>query len=508
MKFVVKNLFRRKLRTLFSVIGVGISVSIMVALFTISDDLVAQLTEVFETQRGDIVVNEATAEELESDVPMYYLDVIREIEGVRVATPMIVALLRTDANFDDRPAIPYYGVAEDHPVVRSMKMTEGEPISDDDPFGVVFGSLAWDILQDKMGDQAPVVGEPLALMDIVTSEGFEEVFDHPENWHEMNDYAKQMWALMRITRDLGVHPDAIQEETPEEYTARTGRPAPPPRPRNIMGLPYDDMQYAKWLKDRHGIDYDPDDPVYSYQMKLRLTARGVAHTGIRIQDAAVWFHMDVAQVIKGKHERDEVVRRRVDGRMVDETVHRDASCTAIIVEVEDEGLSREERDALVNRVRDEINARIPGVRAVRSEDVLGRYREIGSIEQFGLVISLIAALAGAISILNIMTLTVFERTREIGLLLAVGWSRLRVLSSVMLEGLLLALIGGAAGVGFGYLEVQLAREYLSMDMLSGALNVKRSLQALGLAFIIGFAASLYPAIRASLLTPIDALRHE
>jgi cell division protein FtsX len=508
MKFVVKNLFRRKLRTFFSVVGVGISVSIMVALFTISDDLISQLNRVFETQRGDIVVTQATAEELESDVPLYYVDVIREIEGVRHASPMLVALLRTEGDFVDRPFIPYYGVTESHPVARSMEILEGEGISDDDPFGVVFGSLAWQILQDKMGDRAPKVGEPLMLVDIIASEGFEQVFGHPENWDEMSDYARQMWALIRLVRELGVHPDAIQEETPDEYTARTGREAPPPRPRNIMGLPYDDEQYTDWLKERHGIDYDPDDPVYSYQMKLRLTTRGVARTGIHVQDAAVWFHLDVAQVIKGKHEREEIVRRREDGRWVEQSTPRDASCSTIIVEVEDTGLSREERDVLVDRVREEINSRIPAIRAVRSEQFMQRHSEIGFLENFGLVISLIAALAGAIGILNIMTLSVYERTREIGLLLAVGWSRYRVLSTVMLEGLLLALIGGLAGVAFGYLEVQLAREYLALDVLSTGLNIKRSLQAMGLAFVIGLLATLYPALRASLLTPIDALRHE
>ena len=94
------------------------------------------------------------------------------------------------------------------------------------------------------------------------------------------------------------------------------------------------------------------------------------------------------------------------------------------------------------------------------------------------------------------------------LLLAVGWSRTRVLTSVLVEGLLLSLIGGLVGVAFGYAEVQAARHWFSMDALSGTLNLTRSWQAVGLAFGIGFLASLYPAIRASMLQPIDALRHE
>lgn len=507
MKFVLKNLARRKLRTTFSVLGVGIGVSIMVALFTISDDFIGQIQQAFETQRGDIVVTQATAEELESDVALYHEDQLRGMSGVTTASPMIAAILRTDADFDDRPAILYYGIRADNPLVGHMHMLEGEPISDDHPDGVVFGWRAWEILQQKMGEKAPKVGKSLDLMDIVTSQGFQQVFSRPDNWDEMTDYGKKMWALLRLTKELGVHPDAIKEETPAEYEARTGRKAPPPRPLNLLGLPLDDDQYAKWLKERHGIDYDPAHPEYAYRMKLQLVTRGVCRTGIMIQDSAVFFHLNIAQVIKGKHERVEKIKVRKDGKLVEEEVQRPASCTVFVLEVQAMP-GDESRAAAVTRVRDAINQSIDELRAARSGDVLQRHKEIDFFEKFGLVISLIAALAGAIGILNTMTLSVFERTREIGLLLAVGWSRMRVLYSIMLEGLVLSIIGGLAGVGFGYLEVQVARVYFAMDALSGDLNITRSLHALALAFGIGFLASLYPAVRAAMLQPIDALRHE
>ncbi|MCC6465369.1 MAG: ABC transporter permease [Planctomycetes bacterium] len=506
MKFVVLNLFRRKLRTLFSVLGVGIGVSIMVALFTISDDLVGQVQQAFETQRGDIVVLQATAEELESDVPLHYGEQLSAAPGVRVATPMIAAILRTDADFDDRPAILYYGITGNNPIIRHMEMLQGRPISDDDPNGVVFGWRAWEILQEKMGAKAPVVGKPLALMDVVTSDGFKDVFGKPDNWDQMTEYAKKIWALQRLVKELGVHPDAIKEESPAEYEARTSRKAPPPRPNNFLGLPMDDDQYVKWLKNAHGLDYDPADPVYAYQMKMSLTVRGVCRTGIMLQDAAVFFHLKIAQIIKGKHERTEVQRVKVDGKLVDREVVRQPSATNFLIEVQ--GDNDEARTAAVKGVIEHVNTRIDELRAVRSEDILQRHKEIEFFEKFGLVISLIAAIAGAIGILNTMSVTVYERTREIGLLLAVGWSRLRVLSNVMQEGLLLSLLGGSFGVLFGYLEVQAARTWFAIDGLSGELNLERSAHALGLALGIGSLATLYPALRASLMTPIEALRHE
>jgi putative ABC transport system permease protein len=243
-------------------------------------------------------------------------------------------------------------------------------------------------------------------------------------------------------------------------------------------------------------------------MRLQLTTRGICRTGIMIQDASVFFPLGVAQLIKGKHARTETVKQRVDGKLRDVQVEIAPSCTVMFLTIEDAGLTREEREARVLRIRDEINQKVDALRAIRSADILQRHKEIEFFEKFGLVISLIAALAGAIGILNTMTLTVYERTREIGLLLAVGWSRLRVLGNVMLEGLALSVLGGIAGVAFGYLEVQIARTWFALDGLSGTLNVTRSLHALALAFGIGFVATLYPAVRAALMTPIEALRHE
>ncbi|MBZ0136011.1 MAG: ABC transporter permease [Planctomycetes bacterium] len=510
MKFILKNLFRRKLRTLFSVLGVGVGVSVMVALFTISDDLVGQITQAFETQRGDIVVMQATSEELESDVPTFYEEKLKDIEGVKVASPMIVAILRTDADFDDRPAILYYGIREDNPIVPHMKMLEGQPISDDDPMGVVFGWRAWEVLQEKMGDKAPKVGEPLNFVNVVTSEGFSEVFNQPPNWNEMTDRGKELWTQNHLVNQLGIHRDALKEETPEQYERRTGRKAPPPRPVHTLGsVPYSDEEYVNYLNSFDPkIPYDPEDPVYAYRMQLDLTTRGVCETGIMLQDTAVFFPHNVAQVLKGKHERTETIEKRENRKTVKVDVLRPSSTSAFLIDVEAEGLTEEQKSALVDRIVNTINQDLAEVRAIRSEDILQRHKEIDFFEQFGLVISLIAALAGAIGILNTMTLAVYERTREIGLLLAVGWSRSRVLTTVMAEGLLLSLIGGLLGVAFGYAEVQAAKNWFSMDALSNTLNVTRSLHAVGLAFGIGFLASVYPAIRASMLQPIDALRHE
>ena len=132
----------------------------------------------------------AAADEFASDVAMSYLEELREIEGVANVSPMIVAFLRTQNDFDDRPMIIYYGITENNPIVRHMEMLQGEPISDSDTEGVVFGWKAWEIVQEKLDEDTLLkVGGELNLMDLVPSAKFSDVFRRPNegaSWHDLH----------------------------------------------------------------------------------------------------------------------------------------------------------------------------------------------------------------------------------------------------------------------------------------------------------------------------------
>lgn len=505
VKFVLQNLFRRKLRTMFSVLGIGLGVSIMAALFTISDDLTGQIQEAMSTQRGDVMVIQSTTEELESDVPTHYVEQLEAIEGVTSASPMIAAFLRTDNDFDDRPAILYYGITENSPILEHMKMIEGKPISDDDPGGVVFGWKAWEIINEKMGDKAPKVGDPLDLLDVITSEGFQEVFARPDDWETRTAYQKKIWVLMHLTKNLGVHPDAALFETDEQYRKRRPNVEPPPQRKVVRvfgnAIPETDEAYF----NRTG--RDPNDPVDARWMRLQMTVRGVCRTGIMVQDAGVFFQLQTAQVMKGKHKRFETRRVKVDGKREDVEVEIPASCTTILLTVD--GASGDPaHEKRVGEIITKINQEIKELRAIRPEDALSRHAEVDLLENFGLVISIIAALAGALGIFNVMTMAVLERTREIGLLMAVGWTRKRIMGVILTEGVVLSIIGGLAGVLFGWGEVLAARELFNLDILSGDFNWLRSGQAFLASIIVGSIATIYPAVRAATMTPVGALRHE
>ena len=124
----------------------------------------------------------------------------------------------------------------------------------------------------------------------------------------------------------------------------------------------------------------------------------------------------------------------------------------------------------------------------------------------------IALLVGGVGIMNIMLVSVTERTREIGLRKAIGAKKRDILFQFLIESILLCIVGGAIGIiaGFG-LAAGLARVISSMIKevnWPATVSLQSILLAVGASTAIGTLFGLYPAQRAAKLQPVEALRYE
>ncbi|OFY64473.1 MAG: multidrug ABC transporter substrate-binding protein, partial [Bacteroidetes bacterium RBG_13_42_15] len=117
----------------------------------------------------------------------------------------------------------------------------------------------------------------------------------------------------------------------------------------------------------------------------------------------------------------------------------------------------------------------------------------------------ISLLVGGIGIMNIMFVSVTERTREIGLRMSIGGRGADILKQFLVESMLLSLSGGAIGVLFGYLIAQVAGTLMGSSVV---ITTQSVVLAFTVCFVIGVFFGWYPARKASNLNPIDALRYE
>jgi len=122
----------------------------------------------------------------------------------------------------------------------------------------------------------------------------------------------------------------------------------------------------------------------------------------------------------------------------------------------------------------------------------------------------ISLLVGGIGIMNIMLVSVTERTREIGLRKAVGAKRRDILTQFIIEAAVLSSCGGVVGLGLGWLIVRMSANALADMGLPFPTVVPGDViaLALGVAVFVGLASGLYPAVRAARLDPIESLRYE
>jgi putative ABC transport system permease protein len=125
--------------------------------------------------------------------------------------------------------------------------------------------------------------------------------------------------------------------------------------------------------------------------------------------------------------------------------------------------------------------------------------------KFLLFLALISLFVGSIGIMNIMLVTVTERTREIGIMKSVGYSSSNVLSLYLLEAVMVSLFGGVVGTAIGGVGAYIIEIALKLPPVFPLKLIEIGIL---IYVFVGISAGLYPARKAALMNPVDALRHE
>lgn len=120
-------------------------------------------------------------------------------------------------------------------------------------------------------------------------------------------------------------------------------------------------------------------------------------------------------------------------------------------------------------------------------------------------IAAISLIVGGIGIMNIMLVSVTERTREIGIRKAIGAKRRNILVQFLIEASVVTGLGGIIGIFFGFLTTVVLNR---LKILTAVFSLPWAVLALGISVAIGIIFGLFPASKASKLNPIEALRYE
>lgn len=212
----------------------------------------------------------------------------------------------------------------------------------------------------------------------------------------------------------------------------------------------------------------------------------------------------------GGVDRDETIimpittyRRRIRGSYIPNRVNY------IMAQVDDEKHIEKAKNYIVNALRESRRLKPGADNDFRVDDmteVQETMRSVGTYLSILLAsIASISLVVGSIGIMNMMLVSVTERTREIGIRKAIGAKNIYILSQFLLEAILISFIGSMVGMILGIALSQIAGVLFEQNVPISLLTVMISFSV---AIVVGIASGIFPAIKATKLDPIEALRYQ
>jgi putative ABC transport system permease protein len=217
-----------------------------------------------------------------------------------------------------------------------------------------------------------------------------------------------------------------------------------------------------------------------------FTVTGIYHGGTALEAGAVILPIDQMQTITSTEGRVTAFHVRLRPAPEGET-----------------------QDHYLKRASAEIEAVLPGIKAVPAAERAGNNEVVALAHSVAWGTSLIALFLGILGIANTMAMSVFERTREIGILRALGWRARHVILLILTEATGLGIAGGFLGIGVGWGALRLLSTLpQTASVVSASVSPFHLLESLFIAVGSGLAAGAYPAWRGARLSPVEALRYE
>jgi putative ABC transport system permease protein len=214
-----------------------------------------------------------------------------------------------------------------------------------------------------------------------------------------------------------------------------------------------------------------------YESAYRVV--GIYETGEPFEDGAAVIRLEDAQAVSGKPQQ----------------------VNAFLLKLRP--------DADIDQVRQRIKRRFAELTATTSADFAQEQDMLQYIYVFSWSVSLIAVVIGGVGVMNTVLMSVFERTREFGVLRAVGWRPRRILLMVLSESVVISLIGGALGALLGVAGVRAVGNVPAASALvPSSIPPSTWAQGLTVAAALGLVGGAFPAWRASRLLPAEAMRSE